>query len=181
MAEDWDALIREFAGVTVPAAKRLIALGPAAAPAVPLLVPFLRDPLPLRRKLAINSLYAIGRASTPAVPALVEALRDDTVSVREAAAETLGMLGAPAGVPGLIEALSTTDDENRFLRRWAAWALGEIGPAAEPALPRLRECAARRDDGDLERNAARAIRRIPRDVSARDTIELPNGHTQPLW
>lgn len=186
MAEDWDALIREFAGersAMIPAAKRLMALGPAAATAVPLLIPFLRDPLYLRRMLAIKALAAIGLASAPAAPALIEALGDASLPVREEAAWAVGVLGPLAGnaVPALIQALSTRDDENRFFRRQAAWALGEIGPAAEPALPTLRECAAHPHDGDLARNAARAIRRIPRDVGARDTIELPDGHPRPIW
>ncbi len=86
------------------------------------------------RNEAVRRLEVSGDQS--AVPALIEALReDDSPFVRASAARTLGKLGSADAAPALVEALQ---DEAFHVRQAAIWSLGEIGAAAEPALPALR-------------------------------------------
>lgn len=67
-----------------------------------------------------------------AVPGLIEALNDEEIIVRRAGAQLLGMLGSKAG--SAVAALTEHLEEDEDVAKEAAWALGEIGPAAQPAL-----------------------------------------------
>ena len=59
-------------------------------------------------------------------------------------------------VPELVQAL---DDEDRDVRRYAARALGDIGPEAREAVPKLTNLL--HDEDRLVRNASRkALARI---------------------
>jgi HEAT repeat protein len=60
-------------------------------------------------------------------------LDDPSMTIKQAAADTLGLLGA-SGVAALITRLQS-DDQN--VRYWAAVALGRVGPAAAEAAPAL--------------------------------------------
>ncbi len=74
--------------------------------------------------------------------------------VRVTAANTLGQIGDPAAVPGLLAALG---DDNGAVRAAAASALGRIGePSALPALAALR----RDPQAPVRREAERSIRRL---------------------
>lgn len=85
----------------------------------------------LRRMEAVRRLELIGDRA--AVPQLADRLRgDDSRYVRAAAARGLGRLGDGDAVDALIAAL---DDRDFHVRQAALWALGEIGAAAEAALP----------------------------------------------
>ncbi len=117
--------------------------------AVPALIQALQDEDENVRWVAVWALTKIG---APAVPVLIQALQDEKISVRWAA-EALGEIGAPA-VPALIQALP---NKNRWVRRAAAEALGEIGdPQAVPALVQ----ALRDEDEDVRREAAWALGKI---------------------
>jgi len=80
--------------------------------------------------------------------------------LRTTAAHTLRRLGPEArgALAALSGALSNPglDDDIRWC---TAEALGEIGPAAESAIPALEE-ATRADDHDLRAAASEALRRI---------------------
>lgn len=99
------------------------------------------SPDPVVRGLASLALRERGEASQPAVPALIRALKDSEISVRMTSANALATIGASAhsAVPALVAAASVRGEEVHVLRA-VAMALGNIGrPAAQPALPVLRE------------------------------------------
>lgn len=79
--------------------------------------------------------------------------------IRNAAAyeiASLGPAGAPA-VPALIEAL---DDPVAVVRFPVTVALGEIGPGAEAAVPRLKQMMEEELNDEIAAAARRAIRHI---------------------
>jgi len=86
-----------------------------------------------------NAARALGarRAATSAAP-LFDALRDTRALVRWRAAEALHVLQPPADValPALRQAMSS---EDRYVRGFATWSIGNFGPRAEPAVPDLVE------------------------------------------
>lgn len=86
---------------------------------------------------------------------LVQCLGDAELAIALCAGNSLGQIGAPAA-PLLREALA---DKSPRMRRFAAFALAKMGPAAKDALPAL--VAALKDKEDLvRRNAAEALGRI---------------------
>jgi hypothetical protein len=132
-------------------------LGSLGSTGVPLLLEALRQPDSLVRRTAATILGKAGKDGAPAVPLLAELLSDSCEKVRMAAAVALGGIGplaAPAIGP-LLRALAGTNlilarlaaqalsrigmdaasaltgalrSPDRYVRREAAWALGEIGP-----------------------------------------------------
>jgi HEAT repeat protein len=60
-------------------------------------------------------------------------------------------------VPALAAALADTVP---IVRMRAAYALGEIGPAAEAALPKLKEAVNREKDGNARGAAVLAVDKI---------------------
>ena len=80
------------------------------------------------------------------------------VSRNAAAYEIAGMgPAAAAAVPALILAL---DDEVAAVRFPVTVALGEIGPGAEAAIPRLKQVVEEDLNDEVAASARRAIRRI---------------------
>jgi HEAT repeat protein len=65
---------------------------------------------------------------------------------------------AAAALPDLRAALRAEDVE---LRALAARAIGQLGPAAEPAIPDL-ERASRDPEGEVARQALKALKRLRR-------------------
>jgi HEAT repeat protein len=82
----------------------------------------------------------MGPEAHDAVPALINVLKNDKEpEVRRLAAKALGCISTEEQIiSALIEALG---DENPGVCEFAAYALGEIGPKAKAALPKLRELA----------------------------------------
>jgi HEAT repeat protein len=78
---------------------------------------------------------------------------------RNAAAYEIAGMGAAAApaVPALIAAL---DDEVAAVRFPVTVALGEIGPAAEAAIPRLKQVMEEDLNDEVAASAKRAIKRI---------------------
>jgi HEAT repeat protein len=78
---------------------------------------------------------------------------------RNAAAYEIAGMGPEAvrAVPALIEAL---DDPSPVVRFPVTVALGEIGPGAKAAVPRLRQMVEEEINDEIAASARRAIRRI---------------------
>jgi HEAT repeat protein len=98
------------------------------------LVRALSDPDAIVRGLAAVALRETAPVS--AIPALIAGLKDSDSSVRMVCAEALGRMKAADAVPALI-AVSQKPDEHLHVLRNVVAALGEIGPAAAPAIPAL--------------------------------------------
>ena len=85
----------------------------------------------------LNAAYTLGAMGAPAVPALIETLRDESELVRRNASYALSVIGAPA-VSALIDAANDPNEEVRVI---AADALGDMGSAAQEAVPTLIDAA----------------------------------------
>ncbi|MDB6023025.1 MAG: repeat-containing protein [Pedosphaera sp.] len=107
-------------------------------------------PIPVREQQDIQTeayygFTVLGPVARPAVPALIHLLEDEDRQVQGLAAVCLGRIGPEArdAVPGLIKYLNSALKRNTGNKRdcyeleGAAFALGEIGAAAEPAIPQL--------------------------------------------
>ena len=97
---------------------------------IPELINALRDD---SESVCLNAAYALGTVGEPAVPALIETLHDESEMVRRNASYALTVIGSPA-VSALIEA---TNDPNEGVRMIALDALGDMGSAAQEAVPTL--------------------------------------------
>ena len=110
----------------------LLKLGPAAAPAAPLLV------AEYRKAVLADAGWPpwpaqLGR---PAIVPVAELLGDPEPRVRTAAAAVLGELG-PDAEPAVERLIQRLADADPIVRSLAAEALGKIGPDARPAVPGL--------------------------------------------
>jgi HEAT repeat protein len=127
------------------AAEELGRRGAKAEDAVPALVALLRQDKaePVRQAAA----EALAKVGPRAVPALVDVLKDREPSSRDAAANSLRLMG-----PGAKEAVTALaarlKDDSPDVRQRAAEALGAIGPDAKDAAPALVE--ALKDPGNAE-------------------------------
>ncbi len=129
-------------------------LGPAAAAAVPKMIPLLDDPdervhyysahysgLRLVRYDAANALAALGEAAQPALPKLRTMMRNDPNRLtRIAAAFAVARLqdDPQPGIEVLAEHM-VIDSTNFELPEESAFRLEALGEKARPALPALRQ------------------------------------------
>lgn len=105
----------------------------------PGLAVLLGDPEAAVRWWAATGLAALGKSAKPAEAALRKALADEAPSVRVAAAEAIGNLGAyAAALPVLTSALQ---HDAPLVRLAALNVLDRFGPQAQPALPAIRAAA----------------------------------------
>lgn len=144
------------------AALALTKMAPASKAAVPQLAQALEDQDDFVRMNAANALGKLRADAHQAVPALIKALKDPRnltnmeafpYTIQEMVALSLGRAstGTTEGVPALLEALPKAGGEYK-MRKAVARALGEVGPQAKDAVPRLRDLL---DDNDLDvRDAA---------------------------
>ena len=90
-----------------------MAMGPEAAPAIPLLIEALGHQDPQVRQAAAEVITALGPQAEMALPALMQALSDPNVDVQQIVAGALGAFGPQAmqAVPELIQALSGADPQ----------------------------------------------------------------------
>lgn len=133
----------------VQAALELGNLGPAAAGAAASLAAALADGA--LRGAAAWALVKIGRA---AAPALLEALRHPEAAARLAALGALWKIAPESGSTALEGIAGALRDGEAEVRRYAAFALGEIGRRAAPAVEAL--AAALADPEPSVREAAAA-------------------------
>jgi HEAT repeat protein len=149
---------RSDVGLERQAARQLARIAPRAAE--PLIASLLGDEFMTsdRRSAALAALTASGANGARAI---VAALRG---SGREHAADfavVLVRIGA-ASVPALVELLAEADKPE--LQRYAAFVLGQFGPAAHAAIPALQ---AQREHADL------AVRSAVLEALARITADQP--------
>jgi HEAT repeat protein len=163
-----DALAHADPKVRYHAARAFGAMGPAAADAVPALVGKLRDDDALVRAHSVRSLGLIGDASkryvkeigaliadkdekvrrevphaflrmkpdrSITIPLFTKILEDGDPSVRNMVLQAVAETG-PDAVPFLLDALARPES-----RYWACLGLGQIGPDAVKAVPKLLEIA----------------------------------------
>jgi len=155
-----EALAGPEARVRAAAAWGLMRMGPAARAALlPLMKALREDRNPAVRATAAQAVGALGtRVNRSAVAALFEALSDASQTVRWRATQALwkSHLKPPGDVPRLVERLQNTDD---YVRGFAAWMLGNMGPAAKEAIPALMT-ALEKEDGPLRGEAALALAKM---------------------
>lgn len=132
--------------VRVATASTLAEIGPKAGAAAVPLGKLLSDKQLRVRESAALALRDLGDQGAAAIPQLSSALRDPEPSVGMTAALALGQMKgeAKSAVPALIAALQVSDEQQMSnadiqVLRNVVRALGEIGPAAIPALPALRK------------------------------------------
>ena len=115
-----------------------------------------------------------GQAAAPARDTVVDGrhlsewvadLKAQAPQTRNAAAYEISGLGSAAApaVPALIDAL---DDSEPSVRFPVTVALGEIGPAASAAVPRLKKMMDEEINDEIAAAAKRAIRRIKPEALA---------------
>lgn len=111
----------------------LINLGPASAPAVPKLLPFL-EKKNQERIMGVIALGRIGPGATAAVDALLPLLKHDDPMLRAQASLALAKIGRKLEVvlPALVELLETSKGRELEV---PIVAFTELGPAAAPAIP----------------------------------------------
>jgi HEAT repeat protein len=106
---------------------------------------------------AVQWLADIGPSAREAVPALVKALHDRNWAVATAAAYALNRIDIDAGrqaVPDLVKELKLGTDN--WVKDLPARVLGNMGPAAQEAVPTLME-AAQGSDLELRAGALKAL------------------------
>jgi HEAT repeat protein/lysophospholipase L1-like esterase len=102
-----------------------------------------------------SALGSWGPAGRGAAPALFAALADPSEVVRASAARALARIEPRAeDVPRLVEALGSADS---YVVAFAAWSLGNIGAAAQGAVPALAQALSRDDTNAV---VAAALARI---------------------
>jgi len=127
---DCDIVVRRYA------AEDLAAFGPAAAEALPNLESLLREDQWTQVVGAEAILKIAPSRAEELCPVLADALHSRSSRIRYRATQALGELPRPdaRAVSELTEAL---DDEDEVVRTGALWALGQMGPAAAPAISAL--------------------------------------------
>lgn len=110
-------------------------LGPAAAPAVPRLIDFLRSD---NEHLRLASALVLGKVGKEAIPPLIKSLEHKDANVRYHACWALGGNGAVAQ-PAISALLKVRGLEHSEVYRRATIALGQIGKEPDRVVPILLE------------------------------------------
>jgi HEAT repeat protein len=119
--------------VVVQAAATLSSIGPAAEPAVPQLTKILSGKSRAIRIAALNALGEIGPGSAAAVGDIAVALADRDENIRRESAQALGKIG-PESRPAIPALMAALGDDCETVKGLAVWALGRIGGKAVPPL-----------------------------------------------
>jgi hypothetical protein len=118
------------------AADQLIAMGPDAAPAIPMLIQALGNQDAQARQAVAQVLASLGPQAELALPALMQALADPNVDVQQIVAGALGAFGPQAmqAVPELIQALQGANPQLQATIVEALRAITGEDLGMEPAL-----------------------------------------------
>jgi len=145
--------------IRLEAAEQIAQLGPAAHSAAVPLVEAMATEDDEFRELVSSALEDLGPPATDAVSRLAALAESAPLDVAYWAVTLLGRLaeGAASAAPALALALRAHPE--MAVRERAAWALGEIGPAASAAAAEL-EAAARGDAPRLKRLAEESLARV---------------------
>lgn len=141
------------------AASTLVACGPAAQAAIPALVQALEDPSPFIRVNAAVTLVQFPQQADAAIPQLVKLVEHPDPVVRQMASANLAFLGSEATphVATLARLLESEDGPDVLLP--VVELLGRLGPAAEVAVPKLRQIAFEQS-GEVRNAAQTALQQI---------------------
>lgn len=141
------------------AASAIVALGSDAKAALPELRLALKDVLPFVQVNAAVALIQFPDEHKKAIPALVALLEHSDESVRQMATMNLAILGTEASnhVADLTRMLEKSDGPDLLLP--VVELLGRIGPAAEDAVPKLKQIAFEQK-GEISAAANSAIKLI---------------------
>jgi hypothetical protein len=118
-----------------------------------------------------------GGAAPPGIQNCIFFLLEQTDGTRARIAHDLGLNRTVGAIPALILILH---DENPEVRKEAAYALGEMGPAAARAVPTLRDTL-RDPAGEVRREAAGALSRVgpPAWSALSDLADTMEGDADP--
>src|SRR5262245_30227866 len=133
---------------------------------VPILISLVQDPDPEVRRRVIAALATFGEQAQRTLPVLRAALknaalRDSDESVRRHAVHAVLQVG-PQPASDVAALMDSLQDELEIVRFHAALALGDLGRAAEPAVPGLIHAAVWDEDAAVRVAAALALKRIDR-------------------
>lgn len=95
---------------------------------------------------AAYALAELGPKAAPAMEALTDSLKHREELVRAASVEAIAAIGGPEAVKRVASALN---DSDWIVQETAAEKLGDFGPAAAPAVPRLIELTRDSDENDF--------------------------------
>lgn len=139
------------------AAKELVRFQRSLRIPIPALARMAQAPEAASRQMAIAALGALRIADNTAFTAVTNALRDEVPEVRLAALQCLkGMVWrAHEALPLLILQLK---DPSPAVREWAVSTLGDIGPRASSAVPRLKQLI--EEEAALEPRVRDALEKI---------------------
>jgi hypothetical protein len=145
--------------------RALLALGPRAKAAEPLLLEWLADPSDQVWVDAASALQQLGTRNEPMLPLLISKLKAKH-NAKLKVADQYGLYCAASAVaradPGNAEAIAVLIDIVKSASGWCPNAiqdLAQLGPAAKAAIPALREARASRQVW-LRKAAAKALKQI---------------------
>jgi HEAT repeat protein len=133
------------------AARTLALFGSQAESAVPTLLGLLASRWENPRQDAITALQQIASEKSPA---LLEARKNPDANVRAGVVEVLGHF--PGALPRIID---TLNDPSARVRRAALVSLANLGDAAKPAIPQIRDLL-RADSRTIREAAAFALHKV---------------------
>jgi len=144
----------------IHAAQALAQIGAPAKAAVPVLAPLLTDDNPFHAEIAV-AMLAIDPESAPAREWIRKTLArklhesEDTYDLFDA------LPNAPAACAALVpDLLPLLTAKEHYVRASTAKALGAAGPAAQAALPKLKELAEKDPATAVRRNANEAVAKV---------------------
>jgi HEAT repeat protein len=143
----------------------LAAMGPDAVEAVPALAKALEDSEASVRNTACYALGKIGPAAKSAIPALQRSARSSDDKFLKVASVWALLRIEPANQPLRILAVpllvtAFTESDRELVKVEVLSALGDIGPAAAPAIPLLEKAAKEDSSADVREAATEAIKKI---------------------
>lgn len=143
----------------VNATEQLARLGSEAQPAALALVLACGDDDEEVRQGATSVLEELGPPGASDMGQLASLVGAKSPDVGYWAATLLGRLKAQAAPAVEVLALAIAESPNLSVRQRAAWALGQIGPAAVASLPHLKKAA-----GDTDTRLARLVQEAIKQI-----------------